>query len=86
MYNTNSLAANSAVRRMHAAQIIVRLHNFQNQCVGCYATPLCKAMNCAIPYKPDPEAPELSPDPEAPELSRFCFRSASLVQTLKPSS
>ena len=40
-----------------------------------YATPLCNAMNCAIPYEPDPEAPE---------SSRFRF--LSLVQTLKPSS
>ncbi len=60
---------------MHVAQIIIRLHNFQNQRMGCYATPLCHAMNCAIPYEPDPEAPE---------SSRFRF--LSLVQTLKPSS
>ena len=57
---------------MHMAQIIVRLHNFQIQRVGCNATPLCTAWHCAIPYEPIAVAPELVPGtpepiPVAPE-------------------
>ena len=47
------------------AQIIVRLHNFQIQRMGCYATPLCTARHCAIPYEPVAVADE--PVPVAPE-------------------
>ncbi len=73
---------------MHVAQIIITLHNFQIQHVGCYATPLCTARHCAIHYKPVAVAPALipgAPEPipvppepvpsesEDPELERLHF-------------
>ncbi len=58
-------AAKSAERQMHVAQIIITLHNFQIQRVGCYLTPLFPARHCAIPYEPVVVDPE--PVPGAPE-------------------